>query len=86
VKNRFVGILKVTFPDGYDEICTVREKSSKGETHFIDTIQQNLQIILSNIERGNVKVYYRGDFAKQIYDGLLKAGVDKEKLSIKVMK
>jgi len=86
VKNRFVGILKVTFPDGYEEMCAVREKSSKGETHFIDTIQQNLQIILSNIERGNVKVSYMGDFAGDIYNGLLKAGADKEKLSIKVIR
>jgi len=86
VKNRFVGIIKVTFPDGYEETCDVRERASKGGAHFINVVQQNLEAILSAIESGNVKVSYKGDFARSIYEGLLKAGADKEKLSIKVIK
>jgi len=64
----------------------VRERASKGEAHFIDVVQQNIEEILSAIESGNIKVSYKGDFARQIYEGLLKAGADKEKLSIKVIK
>jgi len=86
MKNRFVGIIKVTFPDGYEETCGVRERASKGEAHFINIVQQNMEEILAAIESGNVKVSYKGDFSRQIYEGLLKAGADKEKLSIKINK
>lgn len=82
MKNRFCGLITVIFPDGYVEECLVRERALKGQKHFINAVKENLQKILSQCEKGNVKVKYNGDFAKELGEGLLKAGVDKNRLKI----
>lgn len=82
MKNRFCGFITVTFPDGYVEECLVKERAEKGKKHFLDVLKENVQTILSKCEKGNVNVKYRGDFVKEVYGGLLKAGADKRKLKI----
>jgi len=71
MKNRFVGKITVTFPDGYVEECVVKERSDKGRDHFIDVLKENIAKILEGCPEGKVKVGYRGDFSRQIQDGLL---------------
>jgi hypothetical protein len=72
MKNRFIGKITVTFPDGYVEECVVKERSDKGRDHFIDVLKENIAKILEQSPEGKVKVTYRGDFSRQIQDGLSK--------------
>jgi len=32
MKNRFVGVITVTFPDGHVEKCKVKERAEKGKS------------------------------------------------------
>ncbi|VVB54741.1 Uncharacterised protein [uncultured archaeon] len=48
LKNRYVGDLTVKFPDGYTEKCRIREKTSKGAGHFIETVHLRFQNILES--------------------------------------
>ena len=71
VKNRFVGLVTVTFPDGYVEKCLVRERSSKGTAAFLQTVVESVRVILEAVQpRGRVKVTYRGSCSGEIAAGL----------------
>jgi len=73
MKNRFIGLITVIFPDGYVEDCIVKEKADKGRDHFIDVLKENVTKILEQCpDEENVKVKYKGDFAGEIHDGLFK--------------
>jgi len=72
MRNRFVGLITVTFPDGYIEECLVKERADKGSDHFIDVLKENIATILKQVPDGKVKVTYRGDFSRQIQQGLEK--------------
>jgi len=79
MKSRFVGIITVTFPDGYVEKCFIRQKANKGKEEFFDTISEYGKIIMSSIPKdmkGKVTFKYQGDFYREIYE-LLKKAVDK---------
>jgi len=80
MKSRFVGIITVTFPDGYAEKCLIRQKTSKGKKQFLDTISDYGKIIVSSIppdQKGKVTFKYKGDFYHQIYEELKKAVEEK---------
>jgi hypothetical protein len=66
MKTRFVGKITVLFPDGYIEKCLVKEKTHKGESHFLGVVKQNVLTILKSCPKGPVKVTYNGDCAEQI--------------------
>jgi hypothetical protein len=55
---------------GYVERCLVREKTSKGEQHFLNAIKECARIILEQLQQLSpqepVTVKYRGDFAKEL--------------------
>lgn len=70
MKNRFVGLITVTFPDGYEEKCMVKEKAVKGEDHFMKAVKGNIVQILRSCGEGNVKVNYKGDLARTLYNEL----------------
>lgn len=82
MKNRFIGLITVTFPDGYVEQCTVKERADKGKKSFIDVLKKNLLTILAQCPEGNVNVKYKGDLGKEVYAGLKAAGADQERLKI----
>jgi len=70
MKSRFVGIITVTFPDGYVEKCFIRQKASKGKSEFFNTISDYGKIIMSSIPKdmkGKVTFKYKGDFYREIY-------------------
>lgn len=76
MKNRFVGIITVTFPDGYVEKCLIRQKVNKGNKQFIDTVADFAKIIVSMIpqdQKGKVTFKYKGDFYQEMYEALKKA-------------
>lgn len=66
MKNRFVGVVAITFSDGYVEECVVKEKTAKGEEHFIKVISECALIILKQAPKGKVKFNYHGDLAEEI--------------------
>jgi len=76
--KRFLGIITVTFPDGYIEKCQVKERVDKGKEHFIKTVAEYATIILKHTPhhdkdlKGTVKLTYKGDFLMTIYDLLNK--------------
>jgi len=82
MKNRFIGLITVTFPDGYIEQCIVKEKVAKGEQHFIDVLKMNLSAILTGCPEGSVNVKYKGDLARKVYAGLEAVGADPKRLKI----
>jgi len=80
MKNRFVGIITVTFPDGYTEKCLIRQKASKGSKEFLHTVSDFAKIIVSTIppnQKGKVTFKYKGDYYQEIYETLKKAVDDK---------
>lgn len=67
MRSRFVGVITVTFADGYVEKCLVKERVEKGKQHFINTISEWGQLILKEAPKdSHVKLNYRGDFVRQI--------------------
>lgn len=73
MKNRYVGIITVTFPDGYVERCLIRQKTNKGSQEFLSTIKEYTEKIFSEIppdQKGRVTFKYKGDFYKEIYEHL----------------
>ena len=72
MKNRYIGLITVTFPDNYKEQCLIIQKQTKGSEHFLTQTKGALTIILKTIPKGHVKVQYRGDFTKEIYKALKK--------------
>lgn len=70
MKNRFVGLITVTFPDDYVEECIVKERESKGDRHFMQQVVEYTQLILKQVPEGHVNVKYRGDLAREIDDML----------------
>jgi len=80
MKNRFVGVITVTFPDGYVEKCFIRQKVTKGDKQFLHTVADFAKIIVSTIpkdQKGKVTFKYKGDFYKEIYEELKKAAEEK---------
>jgi len=76
MKSRFVGIISVTFPDGYVKKCFIRQRASKGKGEFFNTVSQYGTIIMSSIPKnmkGTVTFKYKGDFYQEIYELLKKA-------------
>jgi len=76
MKTRFVGIITVTFPDGYIEKCFIRQKVSKGNKQFLNTISDYAKLIVSMIpqdQKGKVTFKYKGDFYQEMYEALKKA-------------
>jgi len=68
LRKRLVGELTIIFPDGYEEKCTVRERSRR---NFENRLIESLKTILeSGQTQGKVKIKYRGAFAVGIYDML----------------
>jgi len=39
-KNRYVGVLKIQFADGYVETCVIREKKTKGKRNFMEKVHE----------------------------------------------
>jgi len=73
MKNRFVGVITVTFPDGYVEKCLVRERADKGKEYFIKMVGHYATTILKDTPKhdkqlkGNVKLTYQGDLLRTIF-------------------
>ena len=82
MKNRYIGLITVTFPDNYKEKCLIIQKQTKGSEHFLTQTKGALTIILKTIPEGHVKVKYRGDFTQEIYKALEK----QEKVKIETVK
>jgi len=73
MKNRFVGVITVTFPDGHVEKCLVKERIDKGKAHFIDTVREFGQLILNEVPKdSHVKLNYKGDFAREMHEHMRK--------------
>jgi hypothetical protein len=70
MKNRFVGLITVTFPDGYVEKCIIKAKAAKGSGNFVAAISGVTKTILKQVPKGHVKVTYRGDLAPEINEAL----------------
>jgi len=70
MKNRFVGIITVTFPDGYIEKCVIKERVEKGKENFLNLVKEYGLLILEHAPKGKVKLNYKGDFAKTIAEHL----------------
>jgi len=80
MKNRFVGVITVTFPDGWTEKCVIKQKADKGKEQFLNTIADYGKTIISSIpkdQKGKVTFKYKGDFYKEIYEELKKAAEEK---------
>jgi len=79
MKSRFVGIITVTFPDGYVEKCFIKQKVSKGSQEFLHTVSDFAKIIVSTIPpnmKGKVTFKYKGDFYREIYEVLKEAAAE----------
>lgn len=66
MKNRFVGVIRVTFTDGHVETCVIKEKLAKGKGHFLNLVKEYGQTVLKQAPEGKVKLNYRGDFAREM--------------------
>jgi len=76
MKNRFVGVITVTFPDGWTEKCVIKQKADKGKEQFLNTIADCGKIIIGSIpqdQKGKVTFKYKGDFYQEMYEELKKA-------------
>ncbi len=66
-KNRFTGIIRATFSDGFIEVCHVKEKADKGKDHFIDTVCSYIKAIIEQVPAtGTVDIQYAGAFSMEI--------------------
>lgn len=72
MKNRFVGMITVTFPDGFVEKCLIKERVDKGKEHFLSLVGEYGQRILQETPKGKVKLTYKGDFARRLGESLRK--------------
>jgi len=67
LKNRFVGVIRVTFADGHVETCVVKERAKMGKQHFLSLVREFGQLILKEAPKdSHVKLNYRGDFAREM--------------------
>lgn len=67
MKNRFAGVIRVTFADGHVEKCVVKERVDKGKGHFLSLVSLYGQLILKEAPKdSHVKLNYKGDFAREI--------------------
>ena len=87
MKNRFVGVFRVTFQDGYVETCVVKAHSMKGKGYFKKRGYEVLKEFIRNLpkEPGSVKFGYSGDFLEEFREVLeqctiqLQGGVNDER-------
>jgi len=85
MKNRFVGVILVIYPDGYEEKCFVKERKSKGKRHFMKVVSHSmLEIIFHSSKGGKVVVMYRGDFQEKLAEFMEHLKRHEKKLGFKV--
>ena len=67
MKNRFVGVIIVEYPDGYTEKCSIKERSDKGERNFLRVVAMAMvRILYSTASNGRAALYYKGDFKDKV--------------------